>query len=220
MHQYRPVGGKTFKRRRGLGGWWWALILLLLIIVSVGLSLWLVQSLLMPKQLEPVSLSQPEQRQLEQKMQRLLPEQAEQAVQPQPYLEDPASREILLSERELNALIARNPELAQRLAIHLDQDLASITLLLALDPQFPLLGGQTLKIRAGLELRYLDGRPVMILRGVSLWGVPLPNAWLGERKHIDLVAEFGEDDGFWQGLQAGIADLEVQHGQLRLRLQE
>lgn len=220
MHQYRPVGGKTFKRRRGLGGWWWALILLLVILVSVGLSLWLVQSLLMPKQLEPVSLSQPEQRQLEQKMQRLLPEQAEQAAQPQPYVEDPASREILLSERELNALIARNPELAQRLAIHLDQDLASITLLLPLDPQLPLLGGQTLKIRAGLELRYLDGRPVMILRGVSLWGVPLPNAWLGERKHIDLVAEFGEGDGFWQGLQAGIAELEVQRGQLRLRLRE
>jgi hypothetical protein len=217
MHEYRPVGGKRFKRRRGLGGWWWALILLLVIGLSVGLSLWLVQGLLMPKQLEPVSLNQTEQRQLEQKLQRLAPDQA---AQPQPYAEDSASREILLSERELNALIARNPELAGRLAIHLDQDLASITLLLPLEPEFPLLGGQTLKIRAGLELRYMNGRPVIILRGVSLWGVPLPNAWLGELKHIDLVAEFGEDDGFWQGLQAGIAELEVQRGQLRVRLQE
>lgn len=44
---------------------------------------------------------------------------------------------------------------------------------------------------AGLELRFAAGRPVVALRGVSLWGVPIPNAWLGGIKNLDLVKEFG-----------------------------
>ena len=36
-------------------------------------------------------------------------------------------------------------------------------------------------------MRYANGRPVMVLKGVSVWGVPLPNAWLGNLKNIDLT---------------------------------
>ncbi|RMG57142.1 MAG: arginine N-succinyltransferase, partial [Gammaproteobacteria bacterium] len=61
-----------------------------------------------------------------------------------------------------------------------------------------------------------DGQPQFILRGVSVMGVPLPNAWLGEVKHRDLASEFGE--GFWQDLARGIKDIEVRDGRLRVLL--
>jgi len=78
----------------------------------------------------------------------------------------------------LNALLAKNTDLSEKLAIDLSQDLASAKLLFPLDEEFPLLGGKTLKVTASLELAYRGERPVVALRGISLWGVPIPNAWL------------------------------------------
>jgi hypothetical protein len=59
----------------------------------------------------------------------------------------------------------------------------SARLLVPVDPDFPILGGETLKVRAGLELAYRLGKPVVVLKGISVMGVPLPNAWMqsGER---------------------------------------
>ncbi len=141
-------------------------------------------------------------------------------LEPEPYSEEGASREIALTERELNALLARNTDLASRLAIDLSKDLASAKLLITLDEEAPLLGGETVKVTAGLELRYSAGRPVVALKGVSIWGVPIPNAWLGGIKNVDLVQEFGYEAGFWQGFAAGVDDLQVEEGVLKIRLKE
>ena len=77
-----------------------------------------------------------------------------------------------------------------------------------------------LKVTAGLELRFAEGRPVVALRGISLWGVPIPNAWLGGIKNIDLVKEFGGQGGFWQAFAAGVEDIRVEEGRLTVRLRE
>lgn len=53
------------------------------------------------------------------------------------------------------------------------------------------------------------GGPVIILRGVSIWGVSIPNAWLGNMKNIDLIQEFGSDRGFWKGFADGVEEIEV-----------
>lgn len=137
---------------------------------------------------------------------------------PEPYSEANASREIHLTERELNGLLAKNTDLARKLAIDLSDDLASAKLLVPLDPEFPFLGGKTLKVTAGMELRYADQRPVVILRGVSIWGVPIPNAWLGGIKNIDLVREFGMNHGFWHAFAAGVEDIRIEEGQLTVKL--
>lgn len=201
-----PSGSQRKKTIWRLVAWW-----LLTMTLSLLLGLWLAKLLLFPAPLEPVRLAAQEARVLEQKLAGLRPER---------YEERAGSREILLSERELNALISRNPEFARRLAIHLDQDLASATLLVPVDKSFPVFGGTTLRISAGLELHKRDERPVVILRGVSLWGVPLPNSWLGGIKHLDLVDAFGGEPGFWAALADGIAEVEVQRGQLRILLHE
>jgi len=192
---------------------------------------WIVRSLLYPSAFTPVQLSGAEERALDAKLARLESPRAPRSVAasaaedraplvPEPYNESDAGREIRLSERELNALLAHNTDLATRLAIDLSDDLASAKLLVPVDPDFPMLGGKTLRITAGVELSYAEGRPVVALRGISLMGVPLPNAWLGNLKRIDLVEEFGAGPGFWRAFAAGVEDLRVEEGQLRIRLRE
>ena len=139
---------------------------------------------------------------------------------PEPYSEKDAVRQIQLTERELNALLAKNTDLAQKLAIDLSEDLASAKLLVPLDPELPILGGKTLKVTAGVELRYSNQKPMVILRGVSIWGVPIPNAWLGGIKNIDLVSEFGMEGGFWHTFAAGIKDIRIVDGRLSITLKE
>jgi hypothetical protein len=200
-------------------------LMLLTVVLSVGITTGVVYVMLFPGEFTPVSLSEKEEQRLEQKLQRLdtlqRPHAAGKApLAPERYSEEGASREITLSERELNALLAHNTDLAQRLAIDLADNLASARLLVPLDPNLPILGGKTLKLNAGAEVRFAQGRPVIILKGVSLWGMPLPNAWLGNVKNIDLVQEFGADQGFWQAFAEGVEEMEVTEGSLRIRLKE
>jgi hypothetical protein len=212
--------------------WKTAFFVLLTALLSVGITLGVVYFILFPSEFKPVTLNQKEEQVLEQKLERLDPTRrptirgsrpapaGKTPLTPERYSEEGASREIDLSEKELNALLARNTDLAHRLAIDLSDDLASAKLLVPLDPEFPLFGGKTLKLTAGIEMRYTQGRPVIILKGVSVWGVPLPNAWLGNMKNIDLIKEFGEDKGFWQAFADGVEEIEVKEGKLRIKLKE
>ena len=104
--------------------------------------------------------------------------------------------------------------------IDLTDNLASVKLLVDLDPDFPFLGGKTLKVSSGTELSYTDNRPVVVMKGVSVWGVPIPNAWLGGLKNIDLVKEFGSSEGFWKSFAEGIEDIRVEDGKLLIQLAE
>ncbi len=142
------------------------------------------------------------------------------SLKPEPYSEKDSRREINLTEKELNALIADDPEVAKRVAIDLSDDLVSVKLILPVDREVPVLGGKTLRIHAGVVLAYEKGRPVVALKGVSLGGIPLPNAWLGYLKNRNLVEEFGDEGGFWQLFSEGIEDLRVEEGHIRIRLKE
>ena len=141
-------------------------------------------------------------------------------LQPELYTEDDSKRRIELTERELNALLAENTDLAEQVVVNLSDNLASIRLLVDVDPDFPFFGGKTLKVSGGTELSYQNDKPVVVMKGVSVWGVPIPNAWLGGLKNIDLVQEFGGNDGFWKSLAEGIEDIRVQDGKLLIQLAE
>ena len=141
-------------------------------------------------------------------------------LQPEPYSEDNARREIRFTEKELNALLAKDPEQATRVAIDLADDLISLTMLVPLEKNFPLIGGTTLRIRAGATLRYEHGKPVVIIRGVSIGGIPLPGAWWGDIKNKNLVEEFSGTGGFWDQFSKGVENIEVREGHLWLQLKE
>lgn len=142
------------------------------------------------------------------------------SLKPEKYSEDNLSREINFSERELNAMLAKNTDLAEKLAVDLAENMISLKLLIPLDEDFPMLGGKTLRVKAGAELAYRDERPVVKLKGVSLMGVPVPNAWLGGIKNVDLIKEFGTEDGFWKTFSNGVDSISVVEGHLRVRLKE
>lgn len=208
----------------------WAKNLLILILVAAlasALTYLLVTRYLFPKQFQPVTLTKKEMTALDAKLRRLDPIQglagtANGAVplKPERYDESGASRAISFTTREINALLARNTDLAQKLAIHLSKDMASAKLLIPLDPELPFFGGKTLKVTAGLELRYANQKPVVTLKGISIWGVPLPNAWLGGIKNVDLVQEFGMEKGFWSDFAAGVEYVQISDGRLTLKLKE
>lgn len=209
-------------------------IVVLTTVVTTLLAVWAIYAYLFPGAFKPVTLSAREEQALEQKLERLdsmqrrptlhrdrlQADSADTDLKPERYSESDADRQIILTERELNALLAKNTDLASKLAIDLSEDLASAKLLIPLDEEFPVLGGKTLKVTAGLELAYRSGKPVVALRGVSLWGVPIPNAWLGNIKNVDLVQEFGGEKGFWSAFADGVDAVEIKEGQLRVQLKE
>ena len=209
-------------------------MLLTIVVTIVAIKTWLF-----PQPFTPVVLNQHEKQQLEQKLDRMesftsvaarAPEQtgvpedktftSEGSLAPQAYTEQGTSREITFNEREINGLLANNTDLARKVAIDLAKDLISLRLLLPVDPDFPFLGGKTIRARAGAELAYRDGRPVVLIKGVSLMGIPIPNAWMGGLKNIDLVREFGNDGGFWKMFSEGVETIRVQDGQLYIKLKE
>jgi hypothetical protein len=117
-------------------------------------------------------------------------------------------------------MVANNQDLAKKLAIDLGDDLVSARLLVPVDQDFPILGGKTLRISTGVEMAFRDAKPIVILKGVSIMGVPIPNAWLGGMKNIDLISEFGDQQGFLAGFAEGVEDIRVEEGELKIKLKE
>lgn len=230
------------RTRRGLGCLGVSLVIVGTVIVTLVLGTLVARYVLFPERFEPVQLDAAEQQVLDDKLaslgvqadraagaDRFAPRSeefdAQGRLRPEPYREAAGPREVHFDERELNAIIARDPELARRLAVDLSRDLVSAKLLVPLPPDLPVMGGQTLRLTAGAEVREVaapDGgtRLAVIVTGVSLWGVPLPNAWIGGLKGVDLVEQFGNDPGFWQALAEGVESVQVEEGELVLRLAE
>ena len=199
--------------------------------IAVVTTALIIKLYLFPSSFSPVALSPKETQQLAAKLEKFegfnhsaKPKQSDQSKDgtliPEKYSEEGASRDINFTERELNALVAKNTDLAKKLAIDLAENMVSVKLLVPLDPDLPLLGGQTLKIKAGTELAYRDGKPVIKLKGISLMGIPMPNAWLGGIKNIDLIKEYGAQNGFWKSFADGVDSIDVVEGRLSIRLKE
>ena len=219
------------------GGLRWThvlLIILLTIGLTAGATYWLVRTYIYAKDFTPVTLKADEEQALNAKLQRLgytpagtsspqgKPSEFDQSgrLKPERYTEAGASREVRFSERELNGLLASNTDMARKLAIDLSDQLVSAKLLVPVDPDFPVLGGKTLRVNAGVEMAYREARPIVILKGVSIMGVPVPNAWLGGLKNIDLVSEFGDTQGFWKSFSEGVDNIRVEEGKLVVKLKE
>lgn len=205
---------------------------LCLSVIAIAVVIW-VKYNIYASFYKPTQLSAREQKALDTKLALLVEAQKEQheqekspyyepegPVKPEPYSEEGAKREISLTEKEVNALIANNPEVARRVAVDLSEGLVSVKLVIPVDEDVIILGGKTLRISMGIMLGYDNNKPVVGIRGVSLGGVPLPNAWLGYIKDRNLVEEFGTESGFWKLLADGVQDLKVKDGHILIRLKE
>jgi len=198
------------------------------ILVVIILSAWWVKRNLYASEFTPTVLNAKEQKVLDDKL-ALIDYAASRSggkghratsgkLTPKPYSEEGANREIRITERELNSLIARDRRTAERVAIDLSRDLVSVEMIIPVKDDVPVLGGKTLRVSFGLILGYERGKPVVALKGISIGGVPLPNAWLGGLKGVNLVDEYSEPGGFWDLFAAGVEDLKVEDGRLLVTL--
>jgi hypothetical protein len=208
-------------------------IVALAMIVTALLTAWWVKHYIYASKFTPTILTAKEQKVLDSKLVKLGESTKKESVvskkkraekgsslEPEAYSEEGAKREISLTEKELNALIAKNPEVAQHVAIDLSDNLISIKMIVPIDKEAPVLGGKTLRLSLGVILAYEKERPVVALKGVSLGGIPVPNAWLGNLKNKNLVQEFGDETGFWKLFSDGVADLKVKNGHILIKLKE
>jgi len=207
----------------------WKILVPVVLVAALFLVVFWVKENLYASKFTPVQLVAADQAMLDRKLSYLEREgrepragkpNPERQLPPDPYSEVGARREIFLTERELNALVAGDPQVAERVAITLSDDLISVKLLIPIDEEVPALGGKTLKFHMGLVVRYERDRPYVALKGVSLGGIPLPNAWLGHLKNVNLVEEFGTEQGFWKIFAAGVRTIRVTRGGLRIALKE
>lgn len=228
------------QRQHGASGIKLLLIILVTMLVTIGLTFFIIRTYIFPSPLTPVTLNAQEEQKLDQKLTQLgwQVEPSRQVSQspnsrepsnrghnnaeltPQAYREFDADRQVTFSEKEVNSMIGRNPDFAQRVAIDFSDNLASATLLISIPKDFPLIAGEILRVNTGLDI-HLDtnGRPVVALVGVSLMGVPIPNAWLGNMKNVNLVSEFG-DRGFWNTFADGVDNIQIRDGELSIKLRK
>jgi len=213
-----------------------SIILLLGMIFAVAVTLFVMKKYIFPDEFKPTVLNQKEEQVLEGKLARLesleisdknidnidleIRDAESGELTPEAYSEEGASREVFFTEKELNSMLASNTEMARRVALDLADDLISAKVLIPVPEDFPVFAGKTLRGRAGLKVAFQDGRPIVILKGVSIMGVPVPNAWMGGIKNIDLIKEFGDEEGFWKSFAAGVEYIQVKEGQIQLKLKE
>ncbi len=220
------------EKKKGMGCFSILGLMLITVLISVGITVWIINSYIFQKRFDPVELSQKEEHILNQKLKwfdgfispkhttNSSTESQTTVLKPEKYSEEGTERVVELSERELNALLAKNTDLSDKLAIDLSDDLLSAKLLIPMAPDFPIIGGKTIRVSVGIELAFKNSRPIVILRGVSLMGVPVPNTWLGGLKNIDLIQEFGQDEGFWRAFSDGVEDMHAEEGRFKIKLKE
>ncbi len=221
-HENQPMEPKATT-----SGLRWTHVLMIMfgtIAITVGITYWVLTQYLFLKEFSPVELKAREQQVLNDKL-RAIGIQVEDdnttdPLEPEAYTEVGAKREVSFSEREVNAMLAKNTDLSRKLAIDLSDDLVSAKLLVPLEQDFPVMGGKTLRVNAGVELAYRDSKPIVVLKGVSIMGVPIPNAWLGNLKNVDLIQEFGADPGFWKSFSEGVEHIHVEQGEMKIQLKE
>lgn len=183
-------------------------------------TVWWVKRNLYASPLNPVSLSQSEQSALTDKLAKLeLADEAVVSAETAPQITTD-SRTISLSTKEINAFLA-NQGIGEQVKLDLSRNRIAANFLLPIDKDAPLFAGTTLRIRLALSaLMNEAGKLVIKVDDISLGGIPLPNAWLGDIKGLDLVTGDIGNDPAVQRFVAGIKDFRLEDGHIRIELNE
>lgn len=128
------------------------------------------------------------------------------------------SKEIILTERELNGLLNENTTLGKTVSFELASNAVHARVETDLDPDLPVVGGKHLKARARFLVSEVPGEASFILDDVTVWGVSLPNDWLAGLKGRNLLGEIlGSGKN---GKIAGVEEFRIETGKLIIRLAE
>ena len=185
------------------------ILIVLAVLAFILGGLWWWQN----RPIRPVQLSPQEKTVVEQKVEAIQ-KAAGLAVDEPIY--DKGSKEIILTERELNGLLHQNTTLGDKLKFELASNAIHARIEFNLDPNLPILGGKRLKARARFLVGDTAGRPEFVLDDLTIWGISLPNDWLGGLKGQNLL---GETLATKSGI-SGVEEFRVERGKLVLCLAE
>jgi hypothetical protein len=178
--------------------------------LTFGSATWWYQLNLNASPFKPVQLSVAEQQAVEAKI---------------ASLEKPAdpAKTLVLNEREINGYLEQQG-LGENLKVSIRNGNIEAQILTPVDPDVPLLGGHTVRVKIAVNtLLDADRRLALSLDDVSVGGISLPNAWLGNLKGMNLFDEANlgaGDSNFIKSFAAGIKDLQVRSGEIRLILND
>ncbi|MGC4015497.1 MAG: hypothetical protein QM755_13415 [Luteolibacter sp.] len=181
--------------------------IIVVLLVVIGAWFWI------NRPIKPVQLSAQEKAAVEAKL-----EAVQQPASPSRPTYEKGAKEIILTERELNGLLNENTQLGNTLKFELVPGAVHARYETDLDKDLPVVGGKRLKARARFFVNNDQGHPHLVLDDLTVWGVSLPNDWLGGLKGRDLLG-----DTLGQGRQGGLAgveDIQVEDGQIRIKLKE
>jgi len=139
---------------------------------------------------------------------------------------DPTNRTVIFTEREINGFLGTNFEDQSKiLYIQLSNDQITAKWVVPIPEDAVLFPGKTVRanIRVGAFIDPQTGRLAMMVKDVTVGGVPMPNAWLGDIKNVNLFENAGlgtDQDGFLKRFADGIEDFEVRNGEIRIKLTE
>ena len=128
------------------------------------------------------------------------------------------SKEIILTERELNGLLNENTTLGKTLSFQLVTNEIHARVETDLDPDLPVIGGKRLKAKARFLVNQQSGHANITLDDLTVWGISLPNDWLAGLKGRDLLSEILGGSG--GGTIAGVEKFKIEPGRLMIRLAE
>ncbi|MGJ8678095.1 MAG: hypothetical protein ACSHX0_11300 [Akkermansiaceae bacterium] len=177
-------------------------IIVAIILLIVGLYFWF------NRPIQPVVLSDGEQRVLDQKIE---------LAEERNY--EKGAKVLVLTEREVNALFHENTGMGAEVKFEFANDAVHARVVKDLDPDFPILGGKKLKARARFMMTDENDNPAIILDDLTVWGISLPNAWLADLKGQNLISNLGIDSNKSQ-IGKGIQNIEVKNGEIMIELAE
>ncbi len=181
------------------------------ILLIAGAFIWYLN-----RPIAPVILTENEKEVLETKI------QTAQATTAENPTYQAGSKTLLLSERELNGLFHSSTDLGEQLRFELADGAIHARVQHQLDQDFPIFPGKKIKGKARLLIQDKTAEnphPEVILDDVTLWGISIPNAWLGELKGKNLFEQLGsglEENAFSKGIKS----LKVVPGALEIQFAE
>ena len=173
-----------------------------------------------PAPFKPVALNAQEQQDFDKKLAVFTGAQPPAAAEPAPTT-NLEKRTLVLTEKEVNAWLAKN-ELGESVHVRFQNGKIAADGILTLPQDLPVLAGQKVRIKVALAA-HLDDRSrhfALLIEDVTVGGMSLPNAWIGELKGTNLVDQSAKVDPAMEQFLKGIRQFEIKDGHAEVMLNE
>ncbi|GEP43975.1 hypothetical protein [Brevifollis gellanilyticus] len=128
------------------------------------------------------------------------------------------NRTIIITEREVNAYLAKQ-NLGENIQVSFAEGKLAAGIIVEAPPDFPVFAGQKMRVRLTFGTGLTPDRKLsFVFDDVSVGGISLPNAWLGDLKGVDLVEQNLQSDPGLQRFLDGIQSLEIHPGSAKVVL--